>query len=77
MNSWMTSPIFVVLGAFGVLLNLVFSGGTLLKLIDFAKEWGILKEKVHSHDTEILRLRDAHHDLRNIVSVNSSKGPRP
>lgn len=60
----LNNPILIVLGALAVLLNLVFSGGTLYKLIDFARDYGALKEKVHTHAEEIERLRAFTHDLR-------------
>ena len=62
------SPLLIILGAFGIVLNLLFSGGTLFKLIEFAKDWGTTKEKVHTHGEEITRLRDGHHELRNVVT---------
>jgi hypothetical protein len=63
----LNNPVIIIVGALGLLLNLLFSGGTLFKLLDLAREWGIQSEKVMHHDHEILRLRDAHHDLRDTV----------
>lgn len=60
----MDNPYLIVLGAFGIVLNLLFSGGTMFKLIEFAKDYGAVKEKVRSQGEEIERLRDFSHDLR-------------
>jgi len=56
------SPIVIVLGAFGIVLNLLFSGGALYKLIDFASDYGATKQKVNTLHTEQETMRDHYHD---------------
>jgi hypothetical protein len=58
------NPAVVILGACGVIINLLFSGGTLYKLIEFANDYGAVKEKVRAHGEEIERLRDFSHALK-------------
>ena len=41
----------------GLPLNLAISSGSLWKLIDFARRWGALEEKLETHEREIIWLR--------------------
>jgi hypothetical protein len=41
-----------------VFINTLISSGTLWKVIDFAKDYGGLKQQVKTHDEEIKRLRN-------------------
>lgn len=70
----MDNPIILTLGALGIVINLLFSGGTLFKLIEFAKDYGQLKQTVHTNDMEVSRARDNIHELRNQIQAVALQG---
>lgn len=58
------NPVILTFGILAVCLNLLFSGGTLWKLIDFARRYGVMEHTVKTHQEEIGRLREFQDDLR-------------
>lgn len=61
----------------GGILNLLFSGGALYKLIDFASDYGATKNTVHTLKDESANLRQHYHDVAtpaiNQLSVRVAK----
>lgn len=58
------------------LVNIALTGGVLVALIGAAVKYGRLVEKVDTHDREIFKLRDSHHDIRNVIMEHIGKTER-
>lgn len=67
MESQFLTYALVAVGGFGV-LNTLFSGATLFKLIDFAQDYGAHKARTLKNEEEIGKLKDQQLDLSNRIA---------
>lgn len=44
----------------GLAINILFSAGTLFKLLEFAQEWGKMQARITHLEAEAVRWRDQH-----------------